>query len=131
MSLRREYLKGLCALIIGAAGMGATGNTGTGLGYRFFHETVIPRLAENGCPRCHAVGYIRPNVLRYDELLRRLAIGDSSTNNVVIYKLANTRAFSPDRPNHPGGQRCATPDVEPCRSIQRWWEIEFGAGADP
>ncbi len=95
-------------------------------GRKFFLENVLPRLGENGCPSCHAVGYMRPNVTRYEELLRRLAIGDSADSSVVIYKLANLRSFAPDRPTHPGGQRCATPDSEPCKTLKRWWEIEFG-----
>jgi hypothetical protein len=59
-------------------------------------------------------------------MFRRLAIGDSAENNVVIYKIANVRSFSQQIPNHPGGQRCATIDAEPCKSIRQWWEIEFG-----
>ena len=97
-------------------------------GREFFTEEVLPLLAENGCPTCHSVGYVRPNNANYDELIRRLAIGDSATNNAVIYKIANLRSIAPDRPNHPGGQRCETLDDEPCKSIRRWWEIEFGNG---
>jgi hypothetical protein len=95
-------------------------------GREFFYNVVLPKLAENGCPACHAVGYLNPNVTVYEQLLRRLAIGDSPVNNAVIYKLANIRSITPDRPEHPGGQRCATVDSEPCASIQRWWTIEFG-----
>jgi hypothetical protein len=95
-------------------------------GRLFFRESVLPKLAENGCLSCHAVGYLRPNVTVYEELLRRLAIGDSPENNVVIYKIANIRSIAPERPNHPGGQRCANIDAEPCKSIRQWWEIEFG-----
>jgi hypothetical protein len=95
-------------------------------GREFFQERVVPRLAENGCPACHSVGYVRPNVLVYEELLRRLAIGDSPENNAVIYKIANLRSIAPDRPNHPGGQRCAGIDAEPCRSVREWWSVEFG-----
>ena len=59
-------------------------------GKAFFHSNVVPRLAENGCLKCHARGYLRPNVLVYEELTRRLAIGDSAENNAVIYKIAHT-----------------------------------------
>ena len=112
-----------------AGGLAASSHTvAQETGREFFAESVLPRLAENGCLTCHAVGYVRPNVTIYEELMRRLAIGDSATNNVVIYKLANVRSIAPDRPNHPGGQRCATIDDEPCKSIRRWWEIEFGDG---
>lgn len=100
--------------------------SGFGRGKDFYNEQVIPALADNGCAKCHARGYVRPNVFIYEELIRRLAIGESAKNNVVIYKLANTRSISPEIPNHPGGQRCATIDDDPCNSIRRWWEIEFG-----
>ena len=76
--------------------------------------------------QCHAKWYLWPNVTQYEELIRRLAIGDSANNNAVIYKIANIRSIAPDRPNHPGGQRCANIDAEPCKSIRQWWEIEFG-----
>jgi len=102
------------------------------IGERFYYEQVLPRLGENGCPACHAVGYMRPNVSVYGDMLKRLAIGDSPTNNAVIYKIANLRSIAPDRPNHPGGQRCATIDSEPCATVMRWWLVEFGdAGAKP
>jgi len=103
-------------------------NTGNnfGKGRAFYQSKVIPRLSENGCGSCHARGYLRPNVFIYEELLRRLAIGDSASNNVVIYKLANVRSISEEIPNHPGGQRCDGVDSEPCKTIQQWWEIEFG-----
>lgn len=97
-----------------------------GKGRAFFHSNVLPRMAENGCVKCHARGYLRPNVIVYEELLRRLAIGDSAENNAVIYKIANIRSISPEIPNHPGGQRCSGIDSEPCKSIRQWWEIEFG-----
>ncbi len=97
-----------------------------GEGKAFFHSNVLPRLAENGCFQCHARGYVRPNVTVYEELLKRLAIGDSAENNVVIYKMTNLRSFNAYIPNHPGGQRCATIDDEPCKSIRQWWDIEFG-----
>lgn len=114
------------AIGIGAGIAAASGDEPARDGREFFLENVVPELAKNGCPACHSVGYLRPNVLRYEELLRRLAIGDSAENNVVIYKLADVRNFAPDRPNHPGGKRCATPSAEPCRTIQAWWRIEFG-----
>jgi hypothetical protein len=104
----------------------ASSGTASTAGRQFFYDEVLPKLAQNGCPSCHAVGYMHPNVTVYEELLRRLAIGDSPTNNAVIYKIANLRSISPERPEHPGGQRCATVDVEPCATIQRWWVIEFG-----
>ena len=96
----------------------------------FYLNYVLPKLSENGCLKCHARGYIRPTI-SYESMFRRLAIGDSAENNVVIYKIANVRSFSKQIPNHPGGQRCATIDAEPCKSIRQWWEIEFGQhGAD-
>jgi|TARA_B100000315_G_scaffold259301_1_gene314807 hypothetical protein len=104
------------------------GDNNFGKGQDFFKNNVLPKLAENGCLKCHARGYLRPNITVYEELLRRLAIGDSSENNAVIYKIANIRSFSPEIPNHPGGQRCASINVEPCSSIRQWWEIEFGDG---
>lgn len=91
----------------------------------FYLNYVLPKLSENGCLKCHARGYIRPTI-SYESMFRRLAIGDSAENNVVIYKIANVRSFSQQIPNHPGGQRCATIDAEPCKSIRQWWEIEFG-----
>lgn len=91
----------------------------------FYLNNVLPKLAENGCLKCHARGYMEPS-MSYESMLRRLAIGDSAENNIVIYKLANIRSFSPQIPNHPGGQRCATIDVEPCISIRQWWQVEFG-----
>lgn len=107
------------------------GNAGNnfGKGKVFFQVSVLPKLAEYGCVKCHARGYVRPNVTQYEELIRRLAIGDSAENNVVIYKLANLRSFSPEIPNHPGGQRCNTIHDEPCRSIREWWNIEFAPEA--
>ena len=71
---------------------------------------------------------MRPNLNVYEELLRRLAIGDSAENNAVIYKIANLRSIAPDRPNHPGGLRCENIDAEPCKTIRQWWRIEFGGG---
>lgn len=111
-----------------AGDKGYVDNTGNnfGKGNEFFQSNVLPRLAENGCLKCHARGYLRPNLTQYEELLRRLAIGDSAENNAVIYKIANLRSISPEIPNHPGGQSCATIDAEPCKSIRQWWEIEFG-----
>ena len=97
-----------------------------GKGRAFFHNEVLPRLAEDGCLKCHARGYVRPDVTVYEELIRRLAIGDSAVNNAVIYKIANIRSISPAIPNHPGGQRCSSIDAEPCKSIRQGWEIEFG-----
>jgi hypothetical protein len=101
-------------------------------GRLFFQLSVLPKLNENmggaetSCLSCHGVGYLRPNLNVYEELLRRLAIGDSSENNAVIYKIANLRSIAPDRPNHPGGLRCETIDAEPCKTIREWWRIEFG-----
>jgi hypothetical protein len=101
-------------------------------GERYYYEQVLPRLAENGCPACHAVGYLRPNVTVYGDMLKRLAIGDSPVNNAVIYKIANLRSIAPDRPNHPGGQRCASVESEPCATVMKWWTLEFGNdGAKP
>ena len=91
----------------------------------FYQENVSPMFAQNGCLKCHARGYIRPNI-SYESMLRRLAIGDSAENNVLVYKIGNVRSFSSNIPNHPGGQRCATLDTEPCKTVRQWWAIEFG-----
>ena len=64
--------------------------------------------------------------MEYEELLPYLAMGESADGTAVIRKIANLRAFAPDRPTHPGGQRCKSLDSEPCKTIIRWWEIEFG-----
>lgn len=96
-----------------------------GAGETFYLQQVLPKLSENGCVKCHARGYMRPT-MSYQSMLSRLAIGDSAENNAVIYKIANVRSFAPEIPNHPGGQRCATIDAEPCKSIRQWWQIEFG-----
>lgn len=96
-----------------------------GAGEKFYLQQVLPKLSENGCVKCHARGYMRPT-MSYQSMLSRLAIGDSAENNAVIYKIANVRSFAPEIPNHPGGQRCATIDAEPCKSIRQWWQIEFG-----
>jgi hypothetical protein len=94
-------------------------------GEMFYQENVSPMFAQNGCLKCHARGYIRPNI-SYESMLRRLAIGDSAENNVLVYKIGNVRSFSSNIPNHPGGQRCATLDTEPCKAVRQWWAIEFG-----
>ena len=122
-ALRMIYLLGLVGA---AAPIHAQEAAVTDVGERFYYEHVLPRLVENGCSECHAAGYLRPNVGLYSDVLRRLAIGDSPLNNAVIFKIANLRSIAPDRPNHPGGQRCATVEAEPCRTIIRWWSIEFG-----
>lgn len=95
-------------------------------GREFFTTKVLPRLAENGCQMCHAVGYIEPNVLLYDQLLPYLAMGTDPETTPVIRKIANLRAIRPDMPTHAGGQRCETIASEPCRSIIQWWKVEFG-----
>lgn len=127
---------GRSCLLLGLAGMAApiTAQDATVIaaGEKYYYESVLPRLAENGCPKCHAAGYLRPNVGAYNDMLRRLAIGDSPANNAIIYKIANIRSIAPDRPNHPGGQRCATVESEPCKTIMQWWSIEFDdAGKQP
>lgn len=129
MKVRTIALIGL--LLIQVNAKAGPGERPTDQGRKIFQEKVVPQLVRNGCPKCHAVGYLRPNVLNYGELLRRLAIGDSPVNNAVIYKIANVRSISPNVPNHPGGQRCPTLDSEPCRSIRAWWKIEFGEGDKP
>jgi hypothetical protein len=77
---------------------------------------------------CHtpAPGDVHP-AIQYEHLLPYLAMGQSATNNILMLKLANQRSFSPDQPAHVGGQRCSSGDAEPCKSIQAWWRIEFGA----
>ena len=96
-------------------------------GEAFFNAEVVPRLAENGCVMCHSPGqgYVRP-AIEYRELLTYLAMGQSSENNVLVFRLANLRSLMPGRPAHFGGQRCASLEAEPCRTLMRWWEVEFG-----
>lgn len=96
-------------------------------GEAFFNAEVTPRLAENGCVMCHSPGpgYIRP-AIEYRDLLTYLAMGQSSDNNVLVFRLANLRSMMPGRPAHFGGQRCASLEAEPCRTLMRWWEVEFG-----
>lgn len=96
-------------------------------GRLFFEGSVVPKLAENGCPLCHSRGYVHPNVVVYDELLPYLAMGDAAESTPVIRKLANLRAFRPDIPTHVGGPRCETLQSEPCRTILQWWQVEFGS----
>jgi hypothetical protein len=123
-----SLILGMMSLSVHAEDKSYVDNVGNnyGKGKTFFDSKVLPKLAENGCLKCHARGYLRPNVLVYEELIRRLAIGDSAENNAIIYKIANIRSISPQIPNHPGGQRCTTIDAEPCKTIRQWWEIEFG-----
>lgn len=120
----------MTALIIGlglcVAPLGADAADARQSGKNFFTQSVLPRLVENGCPRCHAVNYVRPDVTKYQELMPYLAMGDAPEKTAVIRKIANLRAFAPDRPTHPGGQRCASLEAEPCKTILRWWQIEFG-----
>lgn len=96
-------------------------------GEAFFESEVMPRLSENGCAMCHIPGrgYVRPAIV-YRELLTYLAMGQSADNNVLVFRLANLRSMSPGRPAHFGGQRCATLEAEPCRTLMQWWEVEFG-----
>lgn len=96
-------------------------------GEAFFASEVMPRLAENGCVMCHSPGrgYVRP-AIEYRELLTYLAMGQSADNNVLVFRLANLRSMMPGRPAHFGGQRCATLEAEPCRTLMKWWEVEFG-----
>lgn len=117
----------LCAAAASAAdGAGKGYVPGGRPGEAFFSREVLPRLVENGCQMCHAVGYVQPNVMHYVELLPYLAMGDTAEKTPVIRKIANLRAIRPDLPTHPGGQRCETVQSEPCASIVRWWEVEFG-----
>jgi hypothetical protein len=96
-------------------------------GKAFFEEQVLPKLFGNGCALCHTPGrgYVRPAVT-YRDLLPYLAMGQAADNNVLIYKMANQRSFAPDRPAHIGGQRCASEDAEPCKTLKAWWDVEFG-----
>jgi hypothetical protein len=114
----------LLLALIGPAPAGASDT-----GRRFFYERVLPRLIENGCPACHGVGYVRPQVTVYEDALPFLAMGDTPESSVMLYKIANLRSIAPDRPTHVGGQRCVTLDVEPCATIRQWWQAEFGKGA--
>lgn len=98
-------------------------------GKAFFQTSVVPKLVENGCPMCHAVGYVQPNVMFYEQLLPYLAMGDAPEKTAVIRKIANLRAIRPELPTHPGGPRCLTIEAEPCKTIIEWWRIEFGTEA--
>jgi len=97
-------------------------------GKQFFSRRVLPALATNGCLTCHtpAPGDVHP-AIQYEHLLPYLAMGQSPTNNVLMLKLANQRSFNAEQPAHVGGQRCSSVDAEPCRTIQDWWRLEFGA----
>ncbi len=118
---------GLCAVVSwGYAADRGPPDTAAREGKTFFASNVLPRLVENGCQMCHATGYVHPNVLVYEDLLPYLAMGDAPEKSPVIRKIANLRAIRPDLPTHPGGQRCATIDAEPCKAIVRWWQVEFG-----
>ena len=97
-------------------------------GEEFFQGEVMGQLAQNGCFMCHspAPGYVKP-AMEYRDLLSFLAMGQAANNNVLISKLANLRNPGPGRPAHIGGQRCTSIEAEPCKTLMRWWEIEFGA----
>ena len=96
-------------------------------GKAFFDEQVLPKLFANGCALCHIPGrgYVRPEIT-YQELLPYLAMGQAADNNVLIYKMANQRSAASDPPTHTGGQRCASEDAEPCKTLKAWWVVEFG-----
>jgi hypothetical protein len=127
MGLKKMALLGSVAAALAYAENTATSAEKGAAGSVFFEKNVVPRLAENGCPMCHAVGYVQPNVLVYEELLPYLAMGDAPEKTPVIRKIANLRAIRPDLPTHPGGQRCETVKSEPCRTIVEWWHVEFGS----
>lgn len=122
----KDLFKLLAVSVLAVSGHGAAASD---TGRKFFNETVLPRMVENGCPACHTQGYVRPMVTVYEDALPFLAMGDSPDNSAMLYKIANLRSIAPDRPTHVGGQRCKTLDDEPCRTIRRWWEIEFGVAA--
>lgn len=120
----------LCMTVAAAAhGADSAYVPGSRPGEAFFTREVLPKLVENGCQMCHAVGYVQPNVMLYVDLLPYLAMGEEAEANPVIRKLANLRAIRPDLPTHPGGPRCETVQSEPCASILRWREVEFGTGS--
>jgi hypothetical protein len=120
------------ALAIAASSFGdSPSSSKMSAGKDFFLTNVAAKLAENGCPMCHAVGYVEPNVMIYEHLLPYLAMGDSPEKTPVIRKIANLRAFRPDIPTHVGGPRCETLESEPCKSIIQWWQVEFGTQAKP
>jgi hypothetical protein len=116
----------LAALLITGSALVSGWVRADDVGKNFFYERVLPRMAENGCPACHNIGYIRPRVTAYEDALPFLAMGRSPEESVLLYKIANLRSIAPDRPAHMGGQRCASLDAEPCRTIVEWWKIEFG-----
>ncbi|HZD51709.1 MAG TPA: hypothetical protein VE175_01560 [Woeseiaceae bacterium] len=91
------------------------------------HNTLlhILQLARNGWARCPLPdpAYVRPGVT-YRDLLPYLAMDRAADDNVLIFRLANQRNFTPDRPAHMSG-RCPSPAAQPCRAIMRWWALEF------
>ena len=125
----KRWLTGAIGLSIAgmAAGEAPSPPASSTAGKLFFEANVVPRLAENGCPICHARGYVHPNVIVYEDLLPYLAMGDAAESTPVIRKMANLRAFRPDIPTHVGGPRCETLESEPCKTILQWWRVEFGS----
>lgn len=96
-------------------------------GRRVFDTEVSPALVMNGCPRCHAVGYVYP-AFQYEDLRRFLAIGRSPTDNYLVRKISDPGLpASVVRPAHMGGLRCRPGDDAACRALARWWTAEFGA----
>ena len=92
----------------------------------FFYDQVTQRLTVNGCASCHAQHHRTPRVFEYEQLLPYLAMGTGPKDNVLIAKMANLRPHYEEQAAHVGGQRCATVEAEPCKTFQRWWEVEFG-----
>lgn len=88
----------------------------------FFDTEVVPRLAENGCPTCHASGYVEPS-FSYAGYLPLLGMGRSDSDNYLINKIS--KVAKDGRSIHVGGRRCSRLDDEPCKSLRAWWRIEF------
>lgn len=114
------------SLLCADSGANAAGESPAPAGKAWFAGHVLPRLVENGCHACHATGHVVPNVLVYEQLLPYLGMGWTRDDNVLIYKMANLRSISPERDTHVGGQRCASPEAEPCATFRVWWDREFG-----
>lgn len=98
-------------------------------GRDYFYNEVLPRFLENGCQACHTTGYVRPVVVIYEEVFPFLAMGDAPESSMLLVTLADLRNTRTDRAAHVGGNRCASLQVEPCKTVVEWWRLEFGDGS--
>lgn len=111
-----------CLLLVASATASAAD-----VGRRVYEAEVSPALVVNGCPLCHAIGYVYP-AFRYEDFRRFLAIGRSADDNYLVRKVSDPGLPGPvARPAHMGGVRCRPGDDAVCRALARWWNAEFGA----